>query len=109
MTGSGHRLSFVCDGAPVEIAVDPGQIRHQYAGASFGVPEILRCAKQFKLKARSIATDWARLAQTPLPALAECRDGSFIILGKIVDDKIIIQDPQVGRRQSRHTATAIAS
>jgi ATP-binding cassette, subfamily B, bacterial HlyB/CyaB len=82
-----------------EIAVDPGQIRHQYAGASFGVSEILRCAKQFKLKARAIATDWARLAQTPLPALAECRDGSFIILGKIVDDKIIIQDPQVGRPQ----------
>jgi subfamily B ATP-binding cassette protein HlyB/CyaB len=82
-----------------EIAVDPGQIRHQYAGASFGVPEILRCAKQFKLKARAITTDWARLAQTPLPALAECRDGSFIILGKIVDDKIIIQDPQVGRPQ----------
>src|SRR3984957_8558846 len=82
-----------------EMAVDPAQIRHQLSGATFGTPEILRCAKQFKLKARTTRTDWPRLAATPLPALAECRDGSFIILGKVVDDKAIIQDPQAGRPQ----------
>jgi subfamily B ATP-binding cassette protein HlyB/CyaB len=82
-----------------EMAVDPAQIRHQLGGATFGTPEILRCAKQFKLKARTTSTDWPRLAATPLPALAECRDGSFIILGKVVDDKAIIQDPQAGRPQ----------
>jgi ATP-binding cassette, subfamily B, bacterial HlyB/CyaB len=80
-----------------ELAVDPAQIRHQLGTASFGVTEILRCAKGLKLKARAIVTDWTRLAQTPLPALAECPDGSFIILGKIVDDKAIVQDPRVGR------------
>ena len=51
-----------------ELAVDPAQIRHQFAGASFGIAEILRCAKEFKLKARAITTDWGRLAKTPLPA-----------------------------------------
>jgi ATP-binding cassette, subfamily B, bacterial HlyB/CyaB len=80
-----------------ELAIDPAQIRHQLGTASFGVTEILRCAKQFKLKARATVTDWTRLAQTPLPALAECHDGSFIILGKVVDDKAIVQDPRVGR------------
>jgi ATP-binding cassette, subfamily B, bacterial HlyB/CyaB len=80
-----------------ELAVDPAQIRHQLGTASFGVTEILRCAKGLKLKARAIVTDWTRLAQTPLPALAECPDGGFIILGKIVDDKAIVQDPRVGR------------
>jgi ATP-binding cassette, subfamily B, bacterial HlyB/CyaB len=82
-----------------EIAVDPAQIRHQFASAAFGVTEVLRCARQFKLKSRALNMDWTRLARTPLPALAECRDGSLIIVGKIVDDKVLIQDPQVGRPQ----------
>src|SRR5580692_7654291 len=81
-----------------EIAVDPTQIRHRF-DTSFGTPEILRCAKEFRVKARAITTDWLRLAKTPLPALAECRDGSFIILGKINDDKALVQDPRTGRPQ----------
>jgi subfamily B ATP-binding cassette protein HlyB/CyaB len=82
-----------------EIAVDAAQIRHQFGDASFGTPEILRCAKQFKLKARSVATEWLRLERTALPALAECRDGSFVILGKVIGDKVLVQDPKVGRTQ----------
>jgi subfamily B ATP-binding cassette protein HlyB/CyaB len=81
-----------------EVAVDPAQIRHQ-CGTSFGTPEILRCAKEFRIKARAITTDWLRLANTPLPALAECRDGSFVILGKIGDDKALIQDSLSPRPQ----------
>jgi subfamily B ATP-binding cassette protein HlyB/CyaB len=82
-----------------EQAADPAQIRHQFGSVAFGVSEILRCAKQFHLKARAVDTDWARLARTPLPAIAECRDGSFIVLGKVLDEKALIQDPQVGRPQ----------
>src|SRR5215470_4751782 len=82
-----------------EIAVDPAQIRHQFGNATFGVTEVLRCARQFKLKARALNMDWMRLARTPLPALGECRDGSFIIVGKVLDDKVLIQDPRVGPPQ----------
>jgi subfamily B ATP-binding cassette protein HlyB/CyaB len=82
-----------------ELAIDPAQIRHQFAGAPFGTVEILRCAKELKLKARAITTDWGRLAKTPLPALAECTDGSFLVLARIVDDKALVQDPAVGRPQ----------
>ena len=82
-----------------EMAIDPAQIRHQFGGAAFGQTEILRCVKQFKLKARVTATDWSRLAGTPMPALAQCRDGSYVILGRAVDDKALIQDPRVGRPQ----------
>src|SRR5262245_38689358 len=80
-----------------ELAVDPAQIRHRYANAPFGVTEILRCAKELKLKARSAAADWDRLAKITLPALAEGRDGNFLVLAKIVGDKALIQDPRVGR------------
>ena len=82
-----------------ELAADPAQIRHRYANAPFGVPEILRCAKELKLKARAVTADWSRLAKTPLPALAECHDGGFLVLAKIVGDKALIQDPRVGRPQ----------
>src|SRR5262249_30587027 len=50
-------------------------------------------------KARSVVVDWARLAKITLPALVECRDGGFFVLGKIVGDKALIQDPKVGRPQ----------
>jgi subfamily B ATP-binding cassette protein HlyB/CyaB len=80
-----------------QIAADPAQIRHQFANATFGVPEILRCARDLKLKARALTADWSRLAKLPLPALAQGHDGSFVVLGRIVDDKVLIQDPAVGR------------
>jgi subfamily B ATP-binding cassette protein HlyB/CyaB len=32
-----------------QIAVDPAQIAHQFAGMPMGIPEMLRCAKQLKL------------------------------------------------------------
>jgi ATP-binding cassette, subfamily B, bacterial HlyB/CyaB len=82
-----------------QIAADPAQIRHQFANAPFGVSEILRCAKSLKLKARGLDTRWDRLAQTPLPAIVECHDGSFLVLGRMVDDKALVQDPAVGRPQ----------
>jgi subfamily B ATP-binding cassette protein HlyB/CyaB len=82
-----------------DIAADPAQIHHRYGGAEFGAAEILRCAKELRLKARPLTTDWARLAKTPLPALAQGHDGRFFVLGRIVDDKLLIQDPDAGRPQ----------
>lgn len=75
------------------VGVDPEQIRHQFAGAPIGVPEMIRCAKEFGLKIRSLTTNWARLAKTPLPGIAALRDGGFLLLGKACDDKIIVQAP----------------
>lgn len=73
------------------IAADPEQIRHQFGTASIGIPGMLRCAKQFGLKARAKETSWKRLPNTPLPAICALRDGGFLILGKIADDKAIVK------------------
>jgi subfamily B ATP-binding cassette protein HlyB/CyaB len=75
------------------IGADPGHIRHRFGGASFGVAEILRCAREFGLRARVFATDWARLANTSLPGIAALKDGNFLILGKVGDGKILVQAP----------------
>ena len=75
------------------LGVDPEQIRHQFGGVPIGLPEMLRCAKAFGLKARVATTNWTRLPNTPMPALAALRDGGFLLLGKAGDDKIIVLEP----------------
>ncbi|MBI5263585.1 MAG: type I secretion system permease/ATPase, partial [Bradyrhizobium sp.] len=74
------------------IAIDPERIRHQF-GRAIGVPEMLRCAKDLGLKARTVSTNWLRLANLPLPALAVLRDDRYLILGKASADKLIALEP----------------
>ncbi|WP_315716583.1 MULTISPECIES: type I secretion system permease/ATPase [unclassified Bradyrhizobium] len=83
-----------------QVAIDPAQIAHQLAGEPVGVTEMLRCAKQLKLKARAVSQNWDGLAKLPLPAIAARADGSFVILGQVTVDAALIQDPQVNRPQS---------
>ena len=75
-------------------AVDPEQIRHRFGQRPLTLGDMLRCAKELRFKARSITTRWPRLAGTPLPAILERRDGGFWILGKIVENRALIQDPR---------------
>src|SRR5258707_100687 len=79
------------------VAADPEQIKHQFGAAPIGIPEMLRCANQFGLKARMSTPKWERLATTPLPGIAALRDGGFLLLGKADDDKIIVQSPLSSR------------
>src|SRR5215469_9682709 len=75
------------------IGADPGQIQHRFGGVKFGIGEMLRCAKDFGLRARAFSTNWARLANTPFPGIAVLKDGNFLIVGKVGDGKILIQSP----------------
>jgi subfamily B ATP-binding cassette protein HlyB/CyaB len=75
------------------IAAEPGQIRDRTGAARVGVTEILRCAKDFGLKARAEKTSWKRLELTPLPGIAVLSDGGFLILGKVTGDKLLLQRP----------------
>ncbi|WP_439923024.1 type I secretion system permease/ATPase [Nitrobacter sp. JJSN] len=77
------------------VAADPAQIRHQLGVTRVDLSSMLRCAKDFGLKARIQKTSWSRLAVTPLPGIAVLRNGGFLILGKIVDDKLLVQWPAV--------------
>src|SRR5580698_5376005 len=81
------------------IAADEKQLLHQY-GDIIGITEMLRCAKDLKLKARAINSTWERLAKTSLPAIAQRHDGSFFIVSRITDESALILDPVIGRPQS---------
>ena len=61
------------------------------------LPEMLRCAKEFGLKARAYQSSWQRLTKTPLPAIAVLRDGSYLLLGKASEDQVLVQNPLLPR------------
>ena len=75
---------------------DPTQIRHRF-GDEIGVLEMLRCAKEFGLKARTSQSKWQRLINTPLPGIAVLRDGRYLLLGKANEDQVLVQDPLLPR------------
>ena len=79
------------------IAADRGQIRHRLGTETIGAPEILRCAKELGLKAKACRSDWSRLMKTPLPAIASLRDGSFMVVAKAAEEKVLVQSPQDSR------------
>ncbi|MBW8853772.1 MAG: type I secretion system permease/ATPase, partial [Bradyrhizobium sp.] len=79
------------------VAADREQIRHRLGTNKIGASEILRCAKDFGLKARACSTKWSRLAKMPLPAIATLRDGRFMVVAKASDDQVLVQAPQASR------------
>jgi ATP-binding cassette, subfamily B, bacterial HlyB/CyaB len=79
------------------VGADPAQIRHQCGTAAIGIADMVRCAKEFGLRAREVKTRWGRLATTPLPAIGALKDGSFLLLGKVGDDKIVVQSTRTPR------------
>jgi ATP-binding cassette, subfamily B, bacterial HlyB/CyaB len=81
------------------VAVSPEQIRRRFGADELDIPELLRCARELGLKARAIQTEWSRLSTTPLPAIAKRRDGSFLILGRVTEDRVLVQDPNEPRPQ----------
>jgi ATP-binding cassette, subfamily B, bacterial HlyB/CyaB len=78
------------------VAADPEQIRQRF-GDNIGIAEMLRCAKEFGLKARTYQSSWERLTKTPLPGIAMLRDGSFLLVGKTVEDRLLVQSPLSAR------------
>jgi subfamily B ATP-binding cassette protein HlyB/CyaB len=80
---------------------DADQIRHRFGDGPIGVSEMLRCAKEFGLKARASKTTWARLAATPFPVIACLHDGGFLILGQVnvAEEKVLVQSPDLPRPQ----------
>src|SRR6266436_8468175 len=75
------------------VAAEEEQLCHRLGTRHIGITEILRCAKDFGLKARTIKTNWARLARTPLPAIAALNDGGFLLLGRVEGDEVLVQPP----------------
>lgn len=57
---------------------------------AIGADDIVRLARHQDLKARRTTSSYSRLAAAPLPALAGAKDGSFFILGRSNEDKVLV-------------------
>jgi subfamily B ATP-binding cassette protein HlyB/CyaB len=86
------------------IGADSEQIRHRCGSATIGITEMLRCAKELGLKAKAPTTTWDRLASTPLPGIAALKNGGFLILGKVAEDKVLVQYPSSPRPEAMSRA-----
>ena len=92
------------------VAADADQLAHESAAAGrpFGTADILLAAKRIGLQAKAVKVDAARLAKTPLPAVArgQSDDGSenFFILARVDGDQALIQSPAVGRPEALSVA-----
>jgi subfamily B ATP-binding cassette protein HlyB/CyaB len=75
------------------VGADPEQLRHRLGKDTVSIADMVRCAKDMGLKVKSYRTTWQRLATTPLPAIAALNDGKFLFVGKVGDDKAIVQSP----------------
>jgi ATP-binding cassette, subfamily B, bacterial HlyB/CyaB len=78
------------------IPADASQIRHNLGSDKVGATELVRSARGLGLKARVVSSTWARLAGTPLPAIAEFADQTFMLVAKIAEDRVLVQDPVTG-------------
>jgi subfamily B ATP-binding cassette protein HlyB/CyaB len=77
------------------LAAEPDPLRHRFGepGSPFGASQILRAARDLGLKAREIPSTAERLADTPLPAIAGCRDGRYVVLAAVSEDRVLLHDP----------------
>ncbi|HWE98526.1 MAG TPA: type I secretion system permease/ATPase [Caulobacteraceae bacterium] len=75
------------------LPANAAEIVHQSGRTRLDANDLIRFAKKMPVKVRLITSTPARLASTPTPALAVMRDGRWLVVGRIADDKILIQDP----------------
>jgi len=80
------------------VPADAEKIRHALGSAAhFGEADLLRAARAYPVKARAIDSRWDRLARISFPALAHLSDGTWLVLGRVGDDKVMAQSPLSAR------------
>jgi subfamily B ATP-binding cassette protein HlyB/CyaB len=73
------------------LAMSAEALNRELAGVqAIGAEDIIRVARHQDLKARRTTSSFNRLAAAPLPCLAGARDGSFFILGRSAEDKVLV-------------------
>ena len=78
-----------------DVSADPQQLQHQFveSGEQFDEALILRAAKFLGLRAKAFGSNWDRLRKSAMPAIAGVKNDRFVVVGRMVDDEILIQDP----------------
>jgi subfamily B ATP-binding cassette protein HlyB/CyaB len=78
----------------IGLPADAAEIVHQSGRTQLDEADLVRQARRFPVKARAIDSSLQRLESTPLPALAALNDGGWLVLGKVSEGKLLVQDPR---------------
>ena len=69
------------------LPADPAEITHQSGKRMLDETDLLRAVRRFPVKARAHASRFERLAKTPLPVLAALKNGGWLVVGRVGDDR----------------------
>jgi ATP-binding cassette, subfamily B, bacterial HlyB/CyaB len=77
------------------VPANPEPLKHQFTepGKAFGETELLLAAKHLGFKAGAVESDWPRLPHIALPAIAQQKDGRYVIIARADAEKVLLQDP----------------
>ena len=75
-----------------DIAADPERLRRTHFAADRPETGLLRALRALGLKATLIDSTWERLAQAPLPVLAENRDGEWLLVARADAHRVLIKE-----------------
>jgi subfamily B ATP-binding cassette protein HlyB/CyaB len=70
-------------------------LKHQFveSGKPFGETELLLAARHLGFKAGVLTSEWSRLPHIALPAIAQQKDGRYVLLARADAEKVLLQDP----------------
>jgi subfamily B ATP-binding cassette protein HlyB/CyaB len=81
------------------VPADPAEITHQSGKRTLDEADLLRATRRFPVKARARRSSYQRLLRTPLPALGALKNGGWLVLGRVGEDKLLVQDPTAAQPQ----------
>jgi len=79
------------------LPADAAEISHQSGKSALDEGDVLRAAQRFPVKVRALSSNFERLLKTPLPALVLLKDGGWLVLGRVGEDKLLVQFPSAAR------------
>jgi subfamily B ATP-binding cassette protein HlyB/CyaB len=80
-----------------DLAPNEAQLAHSFCSdGPMTTIEIVQAARSLYLSARIVRQSVKRLNNVPTPAIFETRQGSFAVLAKVADKKVLIFDPATG-------------
>lgn len=81
------------------IPADGGQLRHRFGETRKPLSDIaiLQAAKHLGFKAARMRVSWKELTALPLPVMGKQIDGRHVVMAKIENNTILVQDPLADR------------
>ncbi len=83
------------------VPADGAQLQHRFGENNNPLSDValLQAAKHLGFKVTRMRVSWGELMTLPLPAMGKWTDGHHVVIAKVEDDKILVQDPLADRPQ----------